>query len=220
MRLNTRTLGPAAVLAATLFVSIDGGAAEPSSSFLDAKKEFTAGLAGDSSATGRAAAAFKDMSSRAPEHPLYLAYYGASEALKGRDGWSPFGNLKAAETGADLMEKSVDLLDASHARPFESDLPEYLETRIVVASSLLALPDRLNRFDAAKRAVDGALNAPTFASAPAGGRATIYWLASRVARHDKAAAQETTFLRKVIETAPDSESAQRARTRLADAAKS
>lgn len=189
----------------------------PAMTFDRARADFRAAAGGDASATPRAATAFKALSEAHPDRPLYLAWWGAAETLKARDGWSPIAKMKAVDTGGALMDKALAALGPAHDRPPEGGgVPESVAVRLVVAGSLIELPDLLGRYPSAKRTIDAAVGSPALAAAPADAQAAVLRLAARAARHDRQPAQEADFLRRALAAEPDGEGATAARARLAE----
>ena len=212
-----RRLAASILLTATLPLAAQAADETPAMTFDHARADFRAAAGGDASATPRAAAAFKTLSEAHPDRPLYLAWWGAAETLKARDGWSPIAKMKAVDTGGALMDKALAALGSAHDRPPEGGgVPESVAVRLVVAGSLIELPDLLGRYASAKRTIDAAIGSPALASAPADAQAAVLRLAARAARHDRQPAQEADFLRRALAADPDGEGAAAARTRLTE----
>jgi hypothetical protein len=160
--------------------------------FAQARQQFTAGLAGDGSARDAAIASFKTLAASHPGHPLLAAYGGAATSLKGRDAFLPWEKMKHAENGADAIEKALARLTPDHDEALFGGTPESVETRLVAATSLLALPDFLNRRASGLRALDAAIKSPAFALAPQPVRARLLALAARHGAAQSGASQANT----------------------------
>ncbi len=182
--------------------------------FAQARSQFMAGTAGDATARDAAREQFKALAASYPGHPLLAAYAGAAVALQGRDASMPWEKMKYSEAGANAIEKALAQLTPAHDEALFEGAPESVVTRLVAASTLLALPDFMNRRAGGKRALDAALTSPVLAQAPAGVRAALLEVAARQAGRDKRGTDETSLLQQLIKTAPQSPEAQRAAARL------
>lgn len=198
---------------ACLFASAAPQEAAPAG-FVQARQQFLAASAGDTAARDGAIAAFKALAAGHPGHPLLAAYEGAAIALKGRDALLPWDKMKYAENGADAIDKALAQLTPAHDETLFGGTPESVETRLVAASSLLALPDFMNRRASGLRALDAALKSPVFAQAPLPVRTRLLALAARQAAADKRAPDEASYLRQLAAAAPQSPEAGKAAARL------
>lgn len=147
--------------------------------FAQARQQFLAGAAGDSGARDAAIASFKALAANHPGHPLLSAYEGAATALKGRDAFLPWEKMKHTENGADAIDKALTQLTPAHDEALFGGTPESVETRLVAANTLLALPDFLNRRASGLRALETALKSPAFAQAPQAVRTRLLALAAK-----------------------------------------
>lgn len=182
--------------------------------FVQARQQFQAGAAGDAGARDAAASAFQALAASHPEHPLLAAYEGAATTLKGRDALLPWNKMKLAESGADAIEKALARLTPAHDEALFGGAPESVETRLVAATTLLALPDFMNRRATGLRALEAALQSPAFARSPAPVRVRLLALAAKQAAADKRGADEAAYLRRLADAAPQSQEAAKAAARL------
>jgi hypothetical protein len=182
--------------------------------YVEARQQFLAGVAGDAKARDNAIATFTQLATAHPGHPLLAAYAGCATALAGRDAMAPWNKMKYSEDGADTIEKALAQLTPAHDEALFQGSPESVETRMVAASTLLALPDFMNRRAAGKRALDAALKSPVFNQAPAPVRARLYAMAAKTAAADKRASDEAAYLKQLVQLAPQAPEGQRAATRL------
>lgn len=135
--------------------------------FAAAEALFQKAAAGDGSATEPAVAHFTRLATAdAAAAPLYQAYLGAAQALEGRDAWMPWTKLKATERGLASLDKALRRLEARHDQVWVRQVPVSVETRLVAATTFLAVPGFFNRLDAARDALKAALASPAFAAAP------------------------------------------------------
>ena len=192
-------------------------AAQPSdanSAFIAARQQFAAASAGDASARDASIEAFGKLAGAQPGHPVFLAYQGAGIALQGRDAMMPWNKLKFAEQGADMVEKALSLLAPEHDSLLLNGTPASIETRLVAANTLLALPDFMNRRAGGKRALQAALDSPALAQSPAPVRATLLTVAARVAAEEKRSSDEIGYLRQVLATQAGTPQVAKAAARL------
>lgn len=182
--------------------------------FVEARQQFMAALAGDGKARDAAISAFTHMAAANPGHPLLAAYAGSATSLAGRDAMMPWNKMKYSEDGADAIEKALAQLTPAHDEALFNGSPESVETRMVAASTLLNLPDFMNRRAAGKRALDAALKSPVFEQAPLPVRTRLYALAAKTAAADKRAPDEAAYLKQLVQLAPQAPEGQRAAGRL------
>lgn len=182
--------------------------------FIEARQQFLAGVAGDGKARDAAIESFQRLAAAHPGHPLLAAYAGSATSLAGRDAMMPWNKIKYSEDGADTIEKALAQLTQAHDEALFQGSPESVETRMVAATTLLALPDFMNRRAAGKRALDGALKSPVFEQAPAPVRARLFALAAKTAAADKRAPDEASYLKQLVQLAPQAPEGQRAAARL------
>jgi hypothetical protein len=187
---------------------------EASSAFIAARQQFVAASAGDASARDACIEAFGKLAGAQPGHPVFLAYQGAGIALQGRDAMMPWNKLKFAEQGADMVEKALSLLAPEHDSLLLNGTPASIETRLVAANTLLALPEFMNRRAGGKRALQAALDSPALAHAPAPVRASVFTVAARLAAEEKRSSDEIGFLRQVIATQAGTPQVAKASARL------
>ncbi|MES2260102.1 MAG: hypothetical protein V4724_16390 [Pseudomonadota bacterium] len=182
--------------------------------FVQARQQFYAALTGDQGARDDAIAAFQALSARHPGHPLLAVYEGAGTALKGRDALMPWNKMKYAENGADAVEKALAQLTPAHDEALFNGTPESIETRLVAVTTLLSLPDFMNRRASGRRALNAALASNVFPNAAPAVRAHLFAAAARVAAAEKRSKEEADYLRKVVALAPQAQEGVYAASRL------
>lgn len=168
--------------------------------FSAARQQFVAGAGGNASARDAAIDSFEKLAAGQPGNPVYLAYHGAGFTLRGRDALMPWDKMKYTEKGADMIEKALSLLAPEHDTVLLDGTPASIETRLVAANTLLALPGFMNRRSGGKRALQAALDSQALAQAPASVRANLFSVAARVAAEEKRSADEVDYLRQVVAT--------------------
>ncbi len=106
------------------------------------------------------------------------------------------------------------MLSRAHDQAGVRGVPLSVETRLVAASTFLALPSRFHRFEDGKTVLAAALVSPASEHLPAPVRAELKNQASIVARKEKRYADEAESLRSVLALQADGPLAQQARARL------
>lgn len=183
--------------------------------FIRAEALFQKASAGDSGATATAVARFEQLAAAdSPHAPLYLAYLGAAQAMQGRDAWMPWTKMRATERGLATLDKALRRLEDRHDTILLRQAPVAIETRLVAASTFLALPGLFHRFDDAKTVLRAALASPAFAAAPPALRAQLHWRAAAAAARDRKHAEEIEQLRQVLAAEPSGQFAAAVRQRL------
>jgi hypothetical protein len=213
MNFPARTL----VLAGLLALSVPA-LAGPTEDFVAAVARFGAAAGGDAGATDDAVARLARLAEAepadAPPRPLVLAYLGAAQTLQGRDAWMPWTKLRATERGLSTLDKALRRLEPGHEAARFRDAPVALETRLVAATTFIALPGMFHRLDEGKAVLRTAFASPAFAGAPAGLRAGLHRQAAIAAARDKKDGEEAAQWRLAIAAAPAGEIAAAAQKRL------
>jgi len=202
------------ILAVAIAIACGSVLATDNSAFSAARQQFVAATAGDASARDAAIEAFEKLAGSQPGNPVFLAYQGAGLTLRGRDAMMPWDKMKYTEKGADLIEKALSLLAPEHDALLLNGTPASVETRLVAANTLLALPGFMNRRSGGKRALQAALDSPALDQAPAPVRANVFAVAARVAAEDKHNADEISYLRKAVATQAGTPAVAKAAARL------
>ncbi len=156
-------------------------ASEPQ--FLDALKAFELARNGEDRQIEPAIAAFDALARAEPQQPAYAAYLGSALTLKAREAWMPWNKLKYSERGLDHIDRALAALKPQHDSQLLRGVPVSLETRLVAASTFLALPDGIfHRRASGKKLIDELLRHPALAAAPAAYRAEVQKLAAQAAQ--------------------------------------
>jgi hypothetical protein len=151
--------------------------------FVDALKAFQRARNGEDRQIDPAIAAFETLARAEPQQPAYAAYFGSALALKAREAWMPWNKLKYSERGLDHIDQALAALKPQHDNQLLRGVPVSMETRLVAASTFLALPDGIfHRRAAGKKLVDALLRHPALAAAPAEFRAEVQKLAAKAAQ--------------------------------------
>jgi hypothetical protein len=151
--------------------------------FLDALKTFQQARNGEDRQIEPAIAAFDALARAEPQQPAYAAYLGSALTLKAREAWMPWNKLKYSEQGLDHIDQALAALRPQHDSQLLRGVPVSMETRLVAASTFLALPDGIfHRRASGKKLVDALLHHPALATAPAGYREAVQKLAAQAAQ--------------------------------------
>jgi hypothetical protein len=178
-----------------------------------AKAQFEAGRAGSRAGAQQAQQLFAQLLRTDGENPLYLAYYGSTLAMQGRDTKVPWTRIKLISQGLDTIDRALAALE----RPGLATGPEHseLETRLVAMATFIALPDLVfHRLGPAKRQLSLALASPYFAAAPTDLQGHLVYEGALIARQEKDAKAERDALLRVQKLAPPSVDMAEVRARL------
>lgn len=203
-----------AILCLSIALACGAALAADNAAFTAARQQFNAGSGGDASARDAAIEAFEKLYASQPGNPVFLAYQGSGIAMRGRDAMMPWDKMKFAEKGADMLEKALSLLAPEHDSLLLNGTPASIETRLVAANTLLALPDFMNRRAGGKRALQAALDSQALAQSPAPVRASVFAAAARLAADEKRSADEIAYLRQVVATQASTPHVAKAAARL------
>lgn len=154
------------------------GSADPA--FAAAVARFDRARQGEESQIDPAIAALQALPASPALQPLQAVYLGSAYTLKGKAAWMPWNKLKLAEQGLDQIDQGLAALGPQHDRQRWQGTPLSLLTRMVAASTFVAVPD--GRFH--RRAAGGVLLAeirrsPLLASTPEGFRGALDALDAR-----------------------------------------
>ena len=178
-----------------------------------AKEQFEAGRAGSRMAAEQAQMLFARLVRMDANNPLYLAYYGSTLAMQGRDTRIPWQRIKLINQGLTTIDKALAALDGSAlgTGPEHSEL----ETRLVAMGTFIALPDLLfHRLAPAKHQLSLALANPYFAAAPTDLQGHLIYEGALIAQQEKDAKAEREALLRVQHLAPPSVDLAEVRKRL------
>lgn len=200
----------AAGLAAGLWLASAAGAANASAGLKDllpdfatAKAQFEAGRAGSESATAQAQQTLAQLLRGDADNPLYLAYYGSTFTLQGRDSRAPWKKIRLVNQGVAILDRALTLLDQARARAQALAGMAELETRLVAIATFVALPDALfHRLDTARSQYQRALASPAYATAPAEVRGHLLYEGALIARQERDVAAERAALEHVLALDP------------------
>ena len=142
--------------------------------FEAALTQFNRARQGDAGQLDSAITAFQAAPGNPALQPLYTAYLGSAQTLKGKAAWLPWNKLKFTEQGLDQIDQALASLRPEHDRLLVQGTPTSLLTRLAAAATFVALPDGLFHRRAAGKALLGEIRrSPLLASAPTGFRAEL-----------------------------------------------
>lgn len=166
---------------------------------------------GDKKTIRQAIIRLRELDAKYPNNPLVMAYLGGALSLRGMDvSARPLNRMRETEEGLNLIDRALRRLPQATI-----DALEPTETRLVAAYVFINLPDGVfHRFREGDRLVKELLARPRLEELPAGMRAAIFFAGATAAnRYDDRVAYEN-FLKKTVETDPNSRNGQKARELL------
>ena len=148
--------------------------------------QFNRARQGDASGLDSALAAFQTAPANPLQQPLYSAYLGSTQALRGKAAWLPWNKMKFTEQGLDHIDQALATLRPEHERVLVQGVPLALSTRLVAAATFVALPDGIfHRRAAGRQLLADLRRSPLLATAPAGFRAELAALEVQLKEVDK-----------------------------------
>jgi hypothetical protein len=160
-----------------------GFAAAADDAFRQAAEVFMRAQQGLDKEIGPAVAAFHALATAEPRNPVYAAYLGAAQALRGREALMPWNKLKYTEEGLDTLDRALASLGPEHDGALLRGVPMGIEARLTAANTFLRVPDGIfHRRAQGKRLIAELLKHPALAGAPAGIRAAVDAAAAQAAR--------------------------------------
>lgn len=185
------------LLLALALVLAPSAQATNEAAFQGAFSIFEKARGGDSDSIDASQDAFDQLVRHEPDNPLLRAYLGAAETLQGRHALLPWNKMKYTENGLANIDKALQQLEPLHDRKTLRGVPIALETRLVAASTLLAMPGMFNRSPSGHQQLQALLAHPGLLKAPDGFRKAVVNLALQTARNDKLPAEHITRIQKI-----------------------
>lgn len=167
---------------------------------------------GDKKTIRQAIIRLRELDAKYPNNPLVMAYLGGALSLRGMDiNKRPLDRMRETEEGLNLIDRALRRLPQATT----IDALEPTETRLVAAYVFINLPDSVfHRLREGNHLVKELLARPRLEELPAGMRAAIFFAGATAAnRYDDRVAYES-FLKKTVETDPNSRNGQKARELL------
>ncbi len=135
--------------------------------FDQAESWYMKAVKGDEDAREKAEKLFEEMKKQNND-PLFNAFLGSIETLKGRDAWFPWNKLGYTEEGAEIIEKAVDELDEDDFQDEKINSIGKTEWKSMVIRSIAAhtwinLPGFFNRGEDAREQIEFILRSDKFA---------------------------------------------------------
>jgi len=150
--------------------------------------------AGDENAVGASVEAFDQLSRQEPTNPLLRAYLGSAQSMQGKYALLPWNKMKYTENGLATVDKALQQLGPEHDHESVRGVPISIETRLVAASTFLALPSMFNRSVAGHQQLQTILDNPALLKAPEGIRRAVIDLALKTAHEEKLPAERIAQL--------------------------
>lgn len=183
--------------------------------FVKAQGVFERGLRGSKDDNENAAAQFKRLTEQEPGNPLFMAYYGATSAIKAQDAWMPWTKIKFVDQGLELVDKALKQLTPEHDKARMRKVPVSMETRLVAINTFFKVPnEHFHRYDAGNSLLAETMKSPLFAASPPQLQARFHFQAAFVAQTEGKRGDEANLLKRVLELDPESADAPAARARL------
>lgn len=149
--------------------------------FEAAQSHFNRARQGDADQVAAAIKAFQATPANPALQPLYSAYLGSAQTLKGKAAWLPWDKMKFTEQGLDQIDLALVSLRPEHDRLLTQGTPTSLLTRMVAAATFVALPDGIFHRRAAGRSLLGEMrSSPLLAAAPATFQAELSVIEARL----------------------------------------
>ena len=141
--------------------------ASTDASFAAALSQFNRARQGDSGQIEPAITAFQAAPANPQHQPLYAAYLGSAQALKGKAAWMPWSKMKYTEQGLDQIDQALASLRSEHDRVLIHGVPVGMTARLVAAATFVAVPDGLfHRREAGRRLLAELRRSPVLATTP------------------------------------------------------
>lgn len=177
-----------------------------------ARELFLQAVDGGKREVRKATRRFRTLRDRYPDNTVVQAYLGACTSLQARDAGSGVNKQRYAE-------EALGQVDAALAGiPEGAEAALVLETKLVVAHTLIHMPPFLNRFDAGAALVEELLADERLQDMPAPFRAGVHLAAAKVAHGSGADDPYRRHLNSAVELDPDGRNGRRAAAMLAGAA--
>ena len=142
--------------------------------FVVALGQFNRARQGDTSKIEPAIGAFQALPANPRYQPLFAAYLGSAQALKGKAAWMPWNKMKYTDQGLDSIDQALASLRPEHDRMLVQGVPVSMTARLVAAATFVAVPDGLfHRRTAGKDLLAELRRSPQLASMPEAFRAEL-----------------------------------------------
>lgn len=152
-----------------------GVAAAADDAFRQAMESFMRAQQGQEKEVEPAVEAFRALAGAEPRNPVYAAYLGAAQALRGRDALMPWNKLKYTEEGLDTLDQALAALRPEHDGALLRGVPMGIEARLTAANTFLRVPDGIfHRRAQGRKLIAELLKHPALPGAPAGIRAAVH----------------------------------------------
>jgi len=177
-------------------------------------KHYNEGAEGDSNANEKAFEALSELRKKHPDDALIMTILGSSEAIKARDSFIPWRQLRYIESGMAHIDKGVSMIKPSDSRKTFEDVPISLWIKNTAGCTFVEVPKMFNRYEMGYALLEEALTSAEVSSLPFDKKASTYLCAGLGAKlmDDKKKARE--YFQLIISKAPNSEEAKRAKKLL------
>jgi len=181
-----------------LLAIIPAHAADIDSELDEARNIFLQGVDGDKRAVRDAVRLFRSLSQQHLKDPVYLAYFGASITLQGRDAANGINKQRFTEEGLGKIDQALKMLADDSFVPSS----RRLDTQLVAANSFIYIPSFFNRYDRGKRLLHEILEDKDFNGMAPGFKAATYFTAALIARGEGNNSENRRYLELTVKTDP------------------
>jgi len=182
-----------------LLMAVFPAQADDSDSVLtEPRNIFLQAVDGDKRAVRTAVKRFRSLSLSNPTDPVFLAYYGASITLKGRDAAKSIDKQSLTEDGLGKIDRALKLLSDTNHYPSS----KRLDTLLVAANSFVHIPSFFNRYERGKQLLYEILEHNDFNEMAVRFKAATYFTAALITRGDGDDNQYRRFLELTVNTDP------------------
>jgi len=168
------------------------------SELTEARNIFLQGVDGDKRAVRNAVNRFRSLNLGHPNDPVFLAYFGASITLQGRDAPNNIDKKRLTEEGLGRIDQALKRLPPNDIK--RSSRP--LDTMLVAANSFIHIPSFFNRYERGKQLLREILKHRDFNEMAAGFKAATYLAAALVANGDGDEKEYRRYLDLTVSTDP------------------
>ena len=176
---------------------------------------YSAATQGDSDANEKAYKELTKLHKKHPDSALINTVLGSTEAMRARDSFIPWRQLKYLEKGMALIDKGINLLQPKdHQKKFEG-VPVSLWVRNTAGCTFIEVPEMFNRLEMGYKILKKTLSSKEVVSLPFSQKASTYLCAGIAAKKmgEKQAAK--LYLEKITkELSPQDSTAKDARALL------
>lgn len=141
----------------------------------------------------------QQLSSQRPTDPRLMAYAGAATSRLARTTLLPWRKMRYADDGLAMIDKALLLIRPEHELAPAGAVPPALDTRLVAASTFLAVPGMFNRSARGEKLLADLLQHPALPGLPPEFRSAVYFLAGEHAQKNQRPDEARRHYERVIQ---------------------